>query len=399
MTSSLPIRRTATKRSLLLHDGLIFLALCGVTIALFLVTWILFQSFETHREDLGKRWAARGQLDLQQGHPAEAVTALRTALTYRENLPGQLLLAQALADAGHLEEASNYFLNLRETRPGDGFINLQLARLNRKQGDAQEAVNFYRASIFGDWQGDGALRRREVRLELADYLAGRGDLAAARDEIFVAAGNTAETASADVLFGDRLATIKDSPDALTFYLKSLEQKPQQREVLAKAGRLAYALGNFAQAYKLLTEATERKPGAPAQIPEEKEILALAANAHRIPELTLSRELPAAERADHILLASEIAQAHLAACAAGTAANSSAPALSAPPFPVLQILKSRWAAASGQLNKRALERDAAIEDNVTQLINDTETQTVTPCGSPTGDDALLLLLASSTHASQ
>lgn len=388
----------ATRRGLLLRDTLIFLALCGVTVALFLVTFLLFRSFENHREDLGQRWAARGRTALQQGRPADAVVALRTALTYREALPEQLLLAQALAESGHTEEAMNYFLNLRESRPGDGFINVQLARLARRQRDPQQAIDYYRASIFGDWQGDGTLRRREVRLELADYLAQRGNPSAARDELLIAAGNTPETAATDVLFGDRLAAIGDTSDAFGFYKKSLDEKPHQRDTLAKAGRLAYALGHYDEAYRLLTDAIAQKPENPAEAADEKQWAALAADAHRVPELSLSRELPAATRAEHILLASRIAQKRLQDCTPQPPANPSSPSTPVPDAPVLQALKSRWTATAGQLNLRALERDAALEDNVTQLINDTELQTVQPCGPPQGDNALLLMLASPSHTS-
>ena len=61
-------------------------------------------------------------------------------------------------------------MNLWVTQPGDGFINLELARLSAKKKDPQNAIKYYRASIYGTWEGDGVVRRREVRLELARYL-------------------------------------------------------------------------------------------------------------------------------------------------------------------------------------------------------------------------------------
>ncbi len=403
-TSASPVR--SSKGGLIFRDSLIFLALCGVSVALFLVTLGLFRSFEDHREELGKRWAQRGETALREGHPAAAVAALRTALTYRDTLPEQLLLAQALANAGRTEEASNYFLNLRESRPGDGFVNLQLARLTRKQGDAPQAIDYYRAAIFGNWEGDGTTRRREVRLELADYLAERGQTSAARDELMVAAGNAPETDAGDVLIGDRLAAIGDGPDALSFYEKAAKLHPHDRGTLAKAGRLAYGLGQYGEAYKLLTGALAEKGSHEAETPEQKLLATLASNAHRVPELSLSRDLPASERAEHLLLASRIAQTRLAGCMAPlplapvpappavSAPAAAAPGVAAPgvaALPPLQMLRARWLAALPQLNKRTLARDATLEDQVTQLIDDTEQQTVQPCGPPSGDDAVLLML--------
>ena len=75
----------------------------------------------------------------------------------------QLALAQALAASGHVNEAENYFLNLWQSRPGDGLINLQLARLERSRGREQQATEYYRAAVFGTWDGDALTRRRDTR--------------------------------------------------------------------------------------------------------------------------------------------------------------------------------------------------------------------------------------------
>ena len=400
MVSSDTSTRSA-KRVLLLRDSATFLALSGISVALFLLTLLLFRSFENHREDLAHRWANRGRVALRNNRPDQAVTALRTALSYEETLPEQLLLAQALADAGHTEEAANYFLTLRESRPGDGFINLQLARLARRQNDPGQAIDDYRASIFGDWPGDGAQRRREVRFELSAFLAQEGQTSAARDELLIAAGNAPETAAGDNLFAERFGALNDTTDALLFYRKSLAIQPHQRETLGQAGRLAYGLGDYAQAEKFLTEALAEhsagKPDTADALKAETQWSTLAAGARRIPELNLSRELPASERAEHLLVAAKIAQARLAACPAIPARTPVPSPENPPPPPILATLRSRWSAAAGQLKKRTLERDAALEDSINQLINDTETQTVVPCGRPEGDDALLLRLASSPQS--
>ena len=135
------------KRRLILRDSLAFLSLTAVTIALFAVTLFLFRSFAAHRTELGKRWSDRGRAALRQNQPEQAIDSLRTALSYS---PGErayeLLLAEALADAGHTEEAYNYFSGLWDAEPGSGFINLQLARLAAEKKEQAAAINFYRAS-------------------------------------------------------------------------------------------------------------------------------------------------------------------------------------------------------------------------------------------------------------
>src|SRR5260370_5906179 len=180
----------SVKRRLILRDALTFLSLTLITAALVAVTLFLFHSFALHRSDLPQRWAARGQVAIASGHPDQAIVALRTALSYA---PGdrsyELLLAQALGDAGHTEEAYNYFLGLWETQPGNGFINLRLARLAANKNDMQAAINYYRAAIYGTWEGDGIVRRRALRLELSRYLIAHHDLTTPPTHLLLAGGN------------------------------------------------------------------------------------------------------------------------------------------------------------------------------------------------------------------
>jgi tetratricopeptide (TPR) repeat protein len=243
---------SSVKRRLILRDALTFLGLALITAVLFAVTLFLFRSFATHREELAQRWAARGQAALISDHPDQAIVALRTALSYA---PGQrsyeLLLAQALADAGHTEEAYNYFLGLWESQPGDGFINLRLARLAAKKSDMQSAINYYRAAIYGTWEGDGAVRRREVRLELSRYLIAHHDLSSARTELLVTGGNAPDDMGLALTLAQLLEQASAPHDALNFYQKVLTREPNNQQALEAAGRLEYGFGNFEEAHHLL----------------------------------------------------------------------------------------------------------------------------------------------------
>jgi len=252
--------RALARRQLLLRDGLIFFTLILITIALFAVTLLLFRSFAAHRAYLATRWADRGTAALAAGKPADAVIDLRTALTYD---PGertdQLLFAQALGAAGRTEEATTYFLNLWELTPGDGFINLQLARLAQQSGNQNSAVHYYRAAIFGSWQEDAIDRRRAVRFELLHYLIAQHDLATARTELLIAASNTPATPEADMEIAREFIAIADPPTALTWYQKAVSEDPRDPEALDGAGRLAAQLGDTNGAIEYLQRALEAQP--------------------------------------------------------------------------------------------------------------------------------------------
>ena len=383
-------RTTVNKRELLLHDSLILIILIAVSLALFAITLLLFRSFESHRAALAARWGELGQRDLAQGRPEEAVSALHTALSYApDERPDQLLLAQALAEAGHTEEATNYFLNLWEARPGDGFINLQLARLSRTRGEAKQAVEYYRASIFGSWEGDAISRRRQVRLELSDLLVAQHELPDARNELLTITGNAPNDLPLTLVVAHKLEAADDPSDALTLYGKVLTSDPTNLQALEHGGRLAYLRGDYAEAQRLLERAADAN--AHSEVVDD-----LLAKTRRIQLLTLTRDQPASDRAAHILLASSIAQSRLKSCIAQTTQATPVPSQ----IPIsLAALASRWAAATAGHGRITLLRSAEAQDTWALLINQTALITAQTCGQPSGDDALLLQVAQSSSSAQ
>jgi tetratricopeptide (TPR) repeat protein len=377
------------KRRLILRDALTFLSLLLVTVVLFLITFFLFRSFASHREDLAHRWSARGQSALNSGHPDQAIVALRTALSYA---PGErsyeLLLAQALGEAGHTDESYNYFLGLWETQPGDGFINLSLARLAAKKNDSQAAINYYHASIYGTWEGDGVQRRRDVRLELARYLIAQHQLSSARTELLIAGGNAPEDPPLALTIAGLLEQAGTPRDALNYYTKVLGLEPKSETALIAAGRLQYDAGNFEEAHRLLEQADRQHEPTQTEIPSS--IKTMLDTSTSILALTPSKKLPSTERVARILKARDLAKKRFDTC---NAQISTASGLSSP----LQDLGTRWSNKQATLVPSTLLKDTASQDVTIKLIFDTEVQTSRICGAPTGDDALLLMLAQSPNA--
>jgi tetratricopeptide (TPR) repeat protein len=164
------------RRQLILRDAFSLLTLFLITAVIFVLTLFLFRSFTNHRQELGARWKARGEVALHAGHPAVAIDDLRSALAYVPSRDTEIELATALADAGKTQEATVYFTTLWESAPGDGTINVQLAHLAAKDGNEAQAIFHYQSALDGTWQGNGYDRRREVRLEMARYLISRREL-------------------------------------------------------------------------------------------------------------------------------------------------------------------------------------------------------------------------------
>lgn len=388
--------RTLARRKLILRDSLAFVSLLLATAALFAVTLFLFRSFTTHRDDLARRWSARGIQAIQAGKPADAVTALRTALTYA---PGtrqyELLLAQALGDAGHTEESYNYFMGLWAAEPGSGPINLQLARLAAHRNDRQKAIDSYRAAIYGTWEGDGVARRAQVRLELARYLIAANELPQARMELLIAGGNVSGDPAFDLTLGSLLEQAADPADAAAYARKALNAHPDDPAALEAVGRLAFQSGDFETAHRMLLRAETRHADTQSPAPWTPEDVSMLKNSARILELLPTRTLPARDRVLRILAVRDLAKKRFTSCSAQlseTPATASPHSVAEPATP-LQPLAARWSGEAATSPAETLLRDPERQDAVMQLVFDTESQTAALCGQPSGDDAILLLAAS------
>lgn len=377
------------RRKLVIHDAAMIAGLSLATVLLFMATLFLFRSFESHRSELAIRWSSRGRVALAAGHPEQAIGALRTALTYAPaNREYELLLAEALDKAGHTDESYNYFLGLWTAQPGDGAINLWLARLEAKRGDSAAAAKYYRASIYGTWNGDGAARRRDVRLELARYLLDHKDDDAARTELLIAGGNNPGDPALEMTLGALLEQANDPADAFAYYRKVIAAQPKNAPALAAAGRLAFAAARFKEARRLLGRADREFDDANTKEPED--LTELLKNVDRALAIAPFKTLPVRERAARTVAARETARKRFADCSLQVAQSGGSPSS-------LQVLSTAWAAKAANADERMLLRNPDAEDATIKLIFDTELQTMQACGPPSGDDALLLLLAQSPNA--
>jgi Tfp pilus assembly protein PilF len=389
----------SAKRRLIVRDSISFASLLFGTAILFAITLFLFRSFTARRVVLAQYWSSAGVQDLQAGRPNDAIVDLRTALTYAPGTRAyELLLAQALGEAtcsGCRDESYSYYMSLWEAQPGDGPINLALARLAVQRNERPAAINFYRASIYGTWEGNGVDHRADVRLELARYLIESNQLVAARLELLTAGSNAPDTFERDMSLGNMLLQADDTTDAWTYYQKAVADQPDDASALHAAGGLAYRSGDFSDAHHLLEHAVAVADAAHAAHPAAANSAAvnsaaaddriLAQNAARILELTPSPTLPPRVQVARILDARTIAKLRLDQCSARFPAENPLPA-------PLDTLDARWLGATGTLNAAALLRDPSQQTATMQLVFDTEIDAAQLCSPATGDDALLLTLA-------
>jgi len=376
-----PEERLARRR-LILRDAASLLTLFLITVVIFLLTLLLYRSFENHRQALGLRWKARGEAALQAGNPIQAIDALRSALAYTPDRGTEIELAMALAQAGKTVEANAYFNTLLETAPGDGVINLQLARLAAKKGDERLAIQRYQAALDGTWEGNGYDRRREVRLELVNYLLSRKEYTSARTQLLIAASNAPD----DPLIKDEIASLlekaQDPTDALGLYRSVAAGRDAPLAAFEGAGRTAFNLGLYRVANAYLSRALSHPGAANLPAAEKAADQYMVDTASHVLLLYPDLDLPPRSRAERILYIRKVARDRLSACTTSNAAAT----------PKLSPIVSRWDQLPSELSVSQLEEQPDLENSILQLAWDTETGTAQVCGAPSGDDALLLRIA-------
>ncbi len=375
------------RRRLILRDTVSLLTLFLITAALFVLTWLLHRSFTDHEALLGQRWKARGEAALRAGKPQAAIESLRSALAYGPSRDTEIDLATALAEAGRTQEAFAYFNTLRESAPGDGMINLQLARLAARQGNQQLAILRYQSALDGTWQGNGYEQHRQVRLEMASYLISQRQYDKARAQLLIAASNApANDLAAQVRIAGMLEQAQDLSGALSIYQSVAGRRSPPVAALEGAGQAAFSLGMYRIAAEYLNRELASPEVASLSAGAQAADRNMLATTNRVLLLYPAADLPARARARRILADKNLALARLTGCAASPSAS-----------PKLAPLVSRWSQLPTHITLDRLEQQPDLNQTILQLVYDTEKITAQVCGAPIGDDAILLRIATNPGA--
>lgn len=396
-----PVERNQRRR-LIFQDGLALFGLTIIAICIAVLTYFFFHSFEEHRRVLEKRWYDRGEKALSVNRPAEAVEDFRSALSFSSsNTAYQMALAEALAASGRTEEAYVYYSTLREAEPGDGFLNLQLARLAVRRKNPQEAIAYYQAALNGFWPHQGTEQRRAIRLELAPYELSLGRTNDAQGELLGAEGDSLDNPSALFQIAGLLQQASDPSDAWTTYQRVEHlgnAKPSQ--VLASLldeSKIAASMGQYKRAAQALDRYMAKARQYPAaSTPEQRQVVQQHLNyLQHMLQLIPFDSLPPKVHDERLLLVANIAHKRYVSCMAqlqtGSGANEFNQNVSSDDAAAFSALGTQWTQFKA-LRARDLAGNAPLQQSLTAWTNQTELQAAKLCGAPTGDDALLLQLA-------
>ena len=387
------------KRRLIFQDTLVLFSIFAVTVVLAVLTYLIFRSYSQHQTDAAARWKRRGEEALKSNNPKAAVYDLRTSLGLGQDDPGTRIdLARALTDVGtarSLQEAAVYLNTLWEKEPGNGNINLQLARVLAKQGQVTSALDHYQAAVYGVWEGNGAVHGRQARLEMVRYQISLGRYSDARGELLIAAGNDPSTPTLMEVAG-LLAEAHAPADALHIYHEVAQRRPVVVQALEGTGQMAFTLGHYRTARDYLNRALS---AADAAHPLKDRALAeknlQIANA--VIAIYPSPMLPQRERLRRVMRVYNVARRRYTDCLNGNAGQSATPQTGHAQIAndqAMTALGNRWQAARPRLTLADLADDAKLEQSTMQLVYDTEQVTARVCGEPSGEDEALLRIAAS-----
>jgi len=331
---------------------------------------------------LADGWFAKGESELKAGNAKDAVVDYRNALAYSPaNSIFQLHLARALSIAGpdHMGEARSYLLGLLAQSPGNGEINLYLARISKdSMGDA---LRYYNGAIYGYWEHDPVVMRWSVRRELCDYLLSRGTIDQAQPEIIALAQ--------DVPPGD-LARQKDAASLLlrvSLWARALDQygavlavHKRDSDALVGAGIAAFHIGQYTRAVTYFDQLSPERRNAP-------DVSSLLATTQDIQtESPFLAKLSGKERAIRTLKALALVQARLESCSAQPPV---APVLAVPSVTQLQQLRNEL--KSPTWTERSLAGDQSQVDAAMALVFEAENAAASQCGEPQDPPNRALLL--------
>jgi tetratricopeptide (TPR) repeat protein len=356
------------------------LLFCAVLlIALFTVTGFLTRAFHLRQQAIAANWYERGNAALAAGHSRDARDDYRNALIFEpQNTTFQLHLAQALMAYGQPDQSRAYLLNLLTQFPGDGEVNLELARLAAQDGAVTAATHYYHGAIYGAWDSSPVESRRAARLELCQFLVKHGEFVQAEAELIALAAGIPEDASAlHATTGELFLRAGDANRALNEFQLALKVSPNHLGALSGAGTAAYRLNDFKEAANYLERAHAANPGD-AEIAQMLDTSRAVISAD-----PFTPNLSEAERAHRAARALDDAMSRAGKCMAPSAKSESSP---------LQVLVERAKAAKrGIWSENGLRLHPEQIPAEMRVAFDIETECDRECGKPEGADLALSLI--------
>jgi tetratricopeptide (TPR) repeat protein len=388
----------ASRFNIIHREHLLLAGLVAVIVVCFSLTTFAARAYHRKQERFGAEWYQRGERALKESHPSAAVEDFRNALAYsRDNDLYRLRLAQALMADHRPQEARSHLLLLWEKEPGDGTINLELARLAAMWGDRQQAVRYYHAALYGVWLDEPTAHRWQIRFELSEYFLQRNTIQDTKDAqaelVALAAELPPQDAAAQTRLGTLLLRAGLNARALAAFRAALAAQPNLMPALKGGSEAAFRMAEYQTARHYLLPIV-------AQDPKDQSALEMLNLCDLVLKLDpFARGLASHEQARRALRDFQIALARAQKCAVPAIAPASPPASqTAAPQDDLSTLLAEANSRESRVSERTLANDPAVLESTMELAFKLEKASAN-CGPASLEDKALALLAQPSEAAR
>jgi len=383
-----PVATPASERGALTSRGGTLSVVIVISVALFVLTHFVNAAYQRERAALAEHWLKTGDTDFAAGNAASAVDSYRAALTYDSTNPDTTLkLAEALARAGQQRQATSYLLTLLQEEPGNGPVNLALARLATKEQDSSDAVRYYHGAIYGGWSGQGQAMRRQARLELVDFLLNHNAVTNARSELIGLTADLPRDPAVIADVADRFVRAGDDENALRLYRDVIGLRKATPAIWSAAGMSAFRLAD----YRVAEEYLARAKGA-----GDNSVAASLDTARAVLELDpFARGLPTSRRIERLRRVLDIAAARAEVCKPPQPSTSISPAAAQM---VDQLDTEKEASLLRQQLSSSRELDPDVTDAVMRFVLRVE-QSGGQCPAASSQDSAATLIARNRQAEE
>lgn len=363
------------------REALILVTLTAIAAIAFVAVGSLVSRFRHWEVDLARQLSVRAYAELHGGRPDPAIQDFRSALAFdHDDFSYQFGLAEALEAAGRFDEAESYLANVRERKPQDGRVNLQLARLAAHRQQTEQALRYYHNAIYGLWDRDPDQNRRQARVELIEFLIERNDRTQAQAEMIAMAAALPQDPALHAKVAALFMAIQDYQNAFAQFRQAWRVGRKTIAYAAGAGEAAFQMGHYRTGASYLEIASDQHASDSLRKMLETSRLVLQFDPY-------PRTLSPAERARRVERGLQAAGARLESCLQSERGKA-APISSSSS---LKDLASEWSKLKNQIRERALFRKAEREDMAMDFVFRVQQETKDECGAPSGQDEALLLL--------
>ena len=197
---------------------------------------------------------------LQLGRASDALERFASATAIdRENVTYALALGDAMLRAGRISEADATLRALLDRAENDGAVNLTMAHVMIREGKDHDAKAYFHRAIFGQWGADSLERRTQVRFELIDLLARRGDTRELLAELLPFEEVSPDSVALRRRLGALFLRAGSPARAANMFRQVVRRDPSDADSYAGLGEAALALGNFHAARTDFLEAERLRP--------------------------------------------------------------------------------------------------------------------------------------------